>query len=207
LVRKSNKKALKYNGNRFELKKKNEKISLIKYLTVRFKECKSEDERKAFLKSLSKIFEIERPFRSNLDEDLLLVTKEDLSALGKESLLTISSHSMTHIPLANLNREEQTYELEKSNLILSENCSSYYPVIAYPNGSFNEDTIDIAQKFYKFGFAVFFGSSYNNLFKYPRISIHSYNAKKLEYVLSPLRLNLLLPLKRFSYYTGLRKTG
>jgi peptidoglycan/xylan/chitin deacetylase (PgdA/CDA1 family) len=207
MARKTKKKTIRFDKILYDPKNKNEKISLINYLTARYKELRSENKRRTFLINLSKIFEVERPLQSHLDEDLHLVTKEDLKDLGTDSLLTISSHSMTHNPLANLTRQEQAFELEQSNLILSKNCLSYYPVIAYPNGSFNDDTINIAKKFYKFGFAVFFGSSYNNLFKYPRISIHSYNVKRLEYVLSFLRLNVLLPLKKLSYYTGLQKIG
>jgi peptidoglycan/xylan/chitin deacetylase (PgdA/CDA1 family) len=207
LVRKTQKKAITYNDEKFELSIKNQRFALINFLNSIFMNYKRESSRQTFLENLSELFEIERPLSDHLDEDLILANEEDLSALGSESLLTISSHALTHKILANLSRQEQIYELEKSDQLLKEHCKSYYPVIAYPNGSFNEDTIDIAQKNYKFGFALFLGSSYNNFYKYPRINIQSYNTERLKYVLSSLRINLLLPIKKILHNSGLRKIG
>jgi peptidoglycan/xylan/chitin deacetylase (PgdA/CDA1 family) len=205
LVRKTQKKTILYNNTTFELSTKNQRFALMNFLSAAFMNYKRESDRQTFMENLSELFDIERPLKSHLDEDLILADKEDLIALGSDSLLTISSHSQTHNILANLSRQEQIFELENSNLLLSDNCPSYYPAISYPNGSFNHDTTDIAQQFYKFGFATLLGSSYRNFFKYPRIILKSYNVERLKYVLSPLRLNLIHPVKKFLYKFRLRK--
>jgi hypothetical protein len=114
---------------------------------------------------------------------------------------------MTHRYLATLTYAEQAYELEQSDLLLCEQCPSYYPVVAYPLGSFNDDTLSIANRIYKAGFATFLGSSYSNLYAYPRIGLGHNAVEELAYILSPKRLKYILPLKRFLHITGIRRAG
>jgi len=162
-----------------------------------FKACKTEDERQSLLSKLADILNLERPKAADLVEDLRLATKEDLTKIETNSLLTLASHAMTHNNLANLSFEEQTYELEQSDLLLRENCPSYYPAISYPDGSFNSDTIIIAKCIYKCAFAVLEGSSYHNLYAYPRLGLQKEKSKELVYITSYRRLKYYRPLKAF----------
>jgi len=87
--------------------------------------------------------------------------------------------------------------------LLRKYCPSYYPIIAYPGGAANADTISIAKHIYKAGFAVFLGSSYKNLFAYPRLGLGYDTVQDLDYVVSAKRLNYILPVKRFLFQTGI----
>jgi peptidoglycan/xylan/chitin deacetylase (PgdA/CDA1 family) len=91
------------------------------------------------------VLRVARPNGRDLDEDLQFVDREDLASLTSLSLLTIGSHATTHRNLGVLSYEEQVYELEQSDLLLRDHCPTYYPVISYPGGSSNRDTISIAK--------------------------------------------------------------
>jgi hypothetical protein len=111
---------------------------------------------------------------------------------------------MTHRDLATLSYDEQLEELNVSNGLLREHCPSYYPAIAYPNGSFNLDTVRIASRIYKAGFAVLLGASYRNLYAYPRIGIENASVRELAYAISSKRRDYILPVKRLLHATGIR---
>src|SRR5262249_30266236 len=129
--------------------------------------------------------------------------KVDLEKLTTSSLLTVASHGMTHRFLASLSRAEQLRELEQSHLLLRRYCPAYYPVLAYPGGSFNADTLLVAKEIYKAAFGVFLGTSYSNAYAYPRRGIDYCNVQELAYCISPTRVNYILPLKRFLHFAGL----
>jgi len=171
---------------------------------VVFRACRSQSDRERLLSEISNAVAVPRPQASELDDDLRFVAKEDLAKLGVGSLLTIGSHAMTHRHLAALSREEQRAEAEMSDAILREHCPRYCPVIAYPGGSFNADTLAVVRTTYRAGFAVLLGSSYRNPYAYPRMGLGHQTAEELRYLLSDRRLRYLLPVKRFLHSTGLR---
>ncbi len=203
ILRKTKKKTTKYNTVKFDIISKQDRILLRNHLITSFKKCKTEKNRQGFMIDLSQLLDIERPKALMLDEDLRFVSKEDLINIGDSSLLTVASHAMTHNLLANLSQKEQIYELEKSHLLLREHCPSYYPVISYPNNSFNEITVDIAKGIFKCAFACSKDSSYGNIYTYPRIGINGVD--KLTYLISPFRIKVLLPLKHILHNVGIRK--
>jgi len=145
---------------------------------------------------LSELLAVKRPRACDLDSDLRLVNADDLTKLGASSLLSIGSHAMTHRFLNNLSYTEQIFELEQSQLLLSKISPLYFPALAYPGGAFNGDTVAIAQGRYKCAFALAAGSSYRNIYVYPRVIIGRNTASHLAYAISPLRLSYLLPFKR-----------
>ena len=204
-IRRTEKGTVSYKGLNFDLAMKQDCSSLKLHLKNNYKVLTAEEDRQDFLNDLSSVFGVERSGAQLLDEDLCFVSKSDLSELGSKSLLTVASHAMTHRYLATLSREEQVYELKQSHLLLGQHCESYYPAISYPLGSFNQDTIDIAKGVYEFGFAVSFGASYNNYYAYPRKSIRNDTYERLKYVLSPLRLKFLLPIKKVLHNIGIRR--
>jgi hypothetical protein len=89
--------------------------------------------------------------------------------------------------------------------LLRQHCPAYYPIISYPGGSFSADTIAIATRIYKAGFAVFLGASYRNRYAYPRVGINYASSRELAHIVSPNRLNYILPLKRFLHVIGIRR--
>ena len=171
-----------------------------------FRGCRSESERHELLNELAGMVGVPRPRATELDEDLQLVTPEDLAKLDATSFLTVGSHAMTHRHLASLPYQEQVRELEESDAILRKHCPlTYRSVIAYPGGSFNKDTTAIARQIYRAGFAVFLGSSHRNMHAYPRIGIDDQNVQELSYLLSGRRRHYLLPIKRFLHNVGIRR--
>lgn len=203
ILRKTKKNTTQYNAIKFDLTSKQDRILLRRHVITSFKKCKTEKNRQGFMIDLSQLLDIERPKASILDEDLRFVSKEDLFNIGDSSLLTVASHAMTHNLLANLSQQEQIYELEKSHLLLREHCTSYYPVISYPNGSFNKVTIDIAKRLYRCAFAVMGGSSYSNLYAYPRFGLGHHSLKELSYIMSYRRLTYYRPIKQFLHKIGI----
>jgi peptidoglycan/xylan/chitin deacetylase (PgdA/CDA1 family) len=139
---------------------------------------------------------------TELDEDLKFVEPKDLANLPASSLLIVGSHAMTHRDLATLNYDDQVNELTESDLLLRKHCPSYYPIVAYPSGSFDKDTVHIARSIYKAGFATFRGS-HRDLYSYRRICLGRDSAKELAYAVSPTRLNYILPIKRYLHRVGI----
>jgi peptidoglycan/xylan/chitin deacetylase (PgdA/CDA1 family) len=207
IIRRTVKETVVYDNTRIELSSPQERTKLKGLFDASFRACRSEAARQRVLCSFAGVLGVDRPKAAELDEDLGFVDGNDLANLGLSSLLTVASHAMTHRDLPGLGYEDQLYELEQSDLVLRKHCSSYYPVVAYPNGSFSSDTINIASGIYKAGFAVFLGSSYRNVYAYPRIGLHNDSIQELAYAISAKRLNYILPLKRFLHIAGIRRVG
>ena len=71
---------------------------------------------------------------------------EDLKEINAIDLITIGSHTVTHPILNRCSIETQTYELMESKRILSSWLDENVEYLAYPNGDYNENTIEIAKK-------------------------------------------------------------
>jgi peptidoglycan/xylan/chitin deacetylase (PgdA/CDA1 family) len=205
LMRKAAQKTVVYGNANVNLSLRQDRAKLKGLFDGFFRACRSEVDRQKLLADFANILGIDRPKGPDLDEDLRLVDGKDLTNLTSSSLLMVASHAMTHRDLATLSYDEQVYELEESDLLLREHCPSYYPAIAYPNGSFNRDTIGIAKRIYKAGFAVLLGSSYRNLYAYPRVGLGNDSVQELAYAISPKRLNYILPVKRLLHIAGIQR--
>lgn len=205
LIRRTGQKAIAYGSTSIDLCSKTGPASLRVLAGQAFKACRSDEEREAVLTNLASLLKVKRPAASELDEDLQFVGSEELAGLDSTTLLSVASHGMTHRNLGSLTYQEQVYELERSNELFSSHCASYYPVLSYPDGSFNGDTIEVARRIYEFAFAVFLGSSFRDHYAYPRHSLSDIGAKELKYTLSPFRVTCLLPMKKLLHYAGLRR--
>jgi len=204
LIRKAKKKTIVFDNMNINMNFQQDRAKLKRYFKDSFFACQSETDRQSLISKLADLLGVKRPVASDLDEDLRYITKKDIESLDS-SIMTVSSHAMTHRYLEKLTIKEQRYELEQSNLILKSNCPSYYPVISYPGGSFNSVTIDIAQHIYKAGFAVLIGSSYRNLYAYPRTGLGYCTQTELANLVSKKRINYIYPVKRFLHNTGIRR--
>jgi peptidoglycan/xylan/chitin deacetylase (PgdA/CDA1 family) len=194
LIRKATKKTVVYNNTRIDVNLPRDAAKLRYLFAVTFRSCKVESDRQRLLANLADMLGLNRPKAYELDEDLRFVEKKDLMDMTS-AVLTVASHAMTHRDLGTLTHDEQLHELEDSDLLLRAQCPSYYPVIAYPSGSFNRETITIAASIYKAGFATLSGS-YRNLYAYPRIALEDDSIGEVAYAVSSTRLNYILPLKQ-----------
>jgi hypothetical protein len=206
LLRRTNEKTIIFEDVSVDMSSKLSRSKLERLFYLSMRGCKVEADRQKLLTYFARSLNVDRPTNALvIDDDLRFISKEELSHLDSASWLTVASHAMTHRLLATLSQQEQSYELEQSHLLLREHCPSYYPVISYPNNSFNNVTIDIVKRIYKFAFAGFLCSSYRNKYTYPRIGLNNCTSHELAYIISPLRIKLLLPLKRILHNIGLRK--
>jgi peptidoglycan/xylan/chitin deacetylase (PgdA/CDA1 family) len=204
LLRRAKNQNVVFEQSTIDLTSQQDRSKLADLVMVAMSKCRSDAERDRLLTDLARLLGIGRVQATDLDDDLRLICKADLEKITASSLLTVASHGMTHRYLASLTRAEQLEELEQSHVLLRKHCPSYYPVLAYPGGSFNADTLVVAKHIYKAAFGVFTGS-YRNLYAYPRIGIDDCSAEEFAYCISPTRVNYLLPLKRFLHSAGLRR--
>lgn len=82
------------------------------------------------------------------------LTSEQLLMLAADPLVTIGSHSMTHLPLAGKDAEIQRNELLESKELLELLLGTEVSLFAYPNGQSDETTFRILTEtqYYKYAF-------------------------------------------------------
>jgi peptidoglycan/xylan/chitin deacetylase (PgdA/CDA1 family) len=151
---------------------------------------------KPLLKTLSNSnrMEIYQQILSALDDvELsagLMLSWEELYYL-KEEGVEIGSHTMSH-PLLSMVEDDLTLnkELKNSFLLLKEKLGVAPLTISYPNGSYDQKVIQIAQEVgYRFGLAVKQRSyrEQNNLFEIPRIDMYDGHLWKVRLKLYSVR--------------------
>lgn len=79
------------------------------------------------------------------------MTEEQVKAMHDSGLVSIQSHTMTHPYLSTLSPEDQEYQMARSQLKLARLTGKVPRTICYPGGWYNQDTMDIAAKYYDFG--------------------------------------------------------
>jgi peptidoglycan/xylan/chitin deacetylase (PgdA/CDA1 family) len=203
VFRRTQKRQIAWGGSTFDVISRDDCLRFRDQFQSAIRTCRSDSDREAMLTSIGKSLDVARPTASDLDEDLRLVTKDDLASLGSTSMLTVASHAMTHRYLDSLSHEEQVLELRQSDTLLRELCRAYYPVIAYPGGAFNDETVAIASSIYRAGFGTFRGSSFKNRYAYPRTGLGYLTADDLNHRISPTTTSFILPLKRILYAAGI----
>jgi peptidoglycan/xylan/chitin deacetylase (PgdA/CDA1 family) len=83
------------------------------------------------------------------------ITLDELKQISNNKLVTIGSHTVSHPVLNRCSFEQQNEELNDSKKILQDWLKTDINFLAYPNGDYNQDTIDIAVKAgYKLAFTV-----------------------------------------------------
>lgn len=78
-----------------------------------------------------------------------LLTREEVAALSKESLVTIGCHTINHEILTKLPHNEVIQEIQRSKNALEQWTNKRVDHFAYPNGSYNEK---IVREIIKMGF-------------------------------------------------------
>ncbi len=71
------------------------------------------------------------------------MSREELSALAAEPLCTLGAHTVSHVKLDTLSREEQRTEIEQSKTQLEAIIGREVKHFSFPHGAHNQDTLDI----------------------------------------------------------------
>lgn len=96
------------------------------------------------VKNLSSKFNYVDVEKNNSPELTLLITKQNFIKYINEPLIEYGSHTHTHFNLEYLNTEETTIELNDSKQILEDVLGKKISSIAFPDGSYTNETNKIA---------------------------------------------------------------
>lgn len=101
------------------------------------------------------------------------LTTEQVKALSDSGRVDIQSHTVDHLELPVLSREDQEYQLTQSRLDLARITGKVPYVICYPTGERNDTTVELAQNCYDFGIDMNGGlwTIQDNYYRVPRIYI------------------------------------
>ena len=99
-----------------------------------------------------------------------------LPILKKDKLVTIGSHCLNHVVLAEQPTETQYQEIVESKRRLEKLVGTPVEYIAYPYGQYNQETIKIIKdnNIYRYGFTAggyFFGKNKENRYALDRMNI------------------------------------
>jgi len=111
------------------------------------------------------------------------VSVADIQEMARYGM-TIGSHTVTHRPLGELSVEEMRQELVQSRAILADALGNPVDSIAYPRGSYSNDTLTLADDFYTNGFTTVNGqcSRASNPYALRRIPVFSYDRNVLDLI-------------------------
>lgn len=102
--------------------------------------------RDTVLISLEEKYDLRKKMKSLPEELWRLLNKEELIELSKSEIVTIGSHGHRHFNLAEIGIEEAKNELLTSKELLSKSLNVNIDLVAYPDGSYNDEVKDIAEK-------------------------------------------------------------
>ena len=84
------------------------------------------------IKSMKPLGDIDRPF-----------SPQELTDFAKHEEVFLGNHTYNHEILTNLNRSEIRQEIENAQVLIEKMTGSIPSIIAYPNGNFNEDIVEV----------------------------------------------------------------
>jgi len=90
----------------------------------------------------------------NIDEDLQLLTKEDIKYYAKFNNISIQSHGIYHFDMSKMTDEELEFELRSSKLEIEKLTGKKVEYFAYPYGLYNDRVVKFTKKIYKKAFIV-----------------------------------------------------
>ncbi|MCW5517999.1 polysaccharide deacetylase family protein [Muriicola sp. Z0-33] len=74
------------------------------------------------------------------------MTKEELITFASDEYITIGNHTHNHAILTNYSEQEIEEEFKKSNRILEETLGESITTMAFPNGNFNKNILNITEE-------------------------------------------------------------
>jgi len=110
----------------------------------------------------------------------LPMNKADLIDMAQYPLISIGAHTNNHAALSYLDRDSQQKEIRDGKLWLEKVLNKPITGFAYPNGSFNGDTISLMEEIgfeYACTTEEFRNSSYLSDYKMPRFQVYNWNKK------------------------------
>lgn len=109
------------------------------------------------------------------------MTEEELRLLGRESLIEIGSHTLSHPRLPKLNAEEKKREIMESKNMLEKITGKTITSFAYPFGEYDHESLEIVSKIYARAAAVKAEPVVNaNIFELPRYIVRNWDKKKFQ---------------------------
>lgn len=100
------------------------------------------------------------------------INQDMLKEMSNSGLIEIGSHTASHPKLNTLDKEGIEYEFKNSKEVLESIIKKDITTIAYPSGLYNQDVLDMAQKYYDYGVSTDWG-------KENSININKYRLKRL----------------------------
>ncbi len=116
------------------------KTNLVDFL----KSCGSKREK--YIKELSVKYPFYKDMAKKQPQLIELIRKNEFSKYASEPLIEYGSHTHTHFNLEYLTKEECESELLESKKIIKELTGKEPISLAFPDGSYSKETIEIAQK-------------------------------------------------------------
>ncbi len=108
-----------------------------------FLKTRSQEERETFIEQLSNATGI-KPNDATLNDYHQLLSKDQIRTMASNPLFEIGSHAVSHSNLANLTPDQQREELLQSKAYLQEITQAPIESLAFPDGSYTRETLDIA---------------------------------------------------------------
>lgn len=130
---------------------------------------KSESQIESLIRRLQEIIGIDFP------QERLMLSWEEIGEMSKHGI-SFGSHTCNHLILTRLSREEISCETRESRDTLAKLRINFIPILAYPNGNYNETVVEEAKKTgYEAAVTTEFGFNDENTNPYElsRISIHN----------------------------------
>jgi peptidoglycan/xylan/chitin deacetylase (PgdA/CDA1 family) len=87
------------------------------------------------------------------------LNRDEIMKMG--DLVSFQSHTVTHRSLNRLSAGEQDYELSASQQAIAALTGKEVFALAYPNGDYDRQTIEIAKRYYKYAFIKIPGGIYH----------------------------------------------
>ena len=125
-----------------------------------FLKAVSFNERRELLDLLITTYNLSDKIKTVSEEAWKLLTRKELLSLSESPIVDIGSHGYLHYNLGCIEPNMAKIELEKSKKILEELIGKEIDMIAYPDGSYNEEVKDMATSIgYKYQLAVDYKTS------------------------------------------------
>jgi peptidoglycan/xylan/chitin deacetylase (PgdA/CDA1 family) len=108
-------------------------------------------------------------------QERLLLNWEEIEEMSKHGI-SFGSHTCNHVILTKWSREEINYQIRESRAKLMKHRINFIPILAYPNGNYNELVVEETKKAgYEAAVTTEFGFNDENTNPYElsRISIHN----------------------------------
>lgn len=96
----------------------------------------------------------------------LYMNAEMIKDADKSGLIEIGSHTVNHYMLGKIDLITAEAEIKESKDTLERLLNKEITSIAYPSGSFNQNTIEITKKYYKYGLSTIYGQEKSNKLNY-----------------------------------------